>query len=154
MFQLKGRDMKTSNAMRTMIGAWEGCRLEAYRDPVGIWTIGYGHTGPDVKPGQRIDESEADRLLAADLARFEAQVTDMADDATNQQQFDALISFCYNLGPAALGDSTLLRLHNAGDYTGAAAQFVRWNHAGGKVLAGLTRRREEEAAVYQHGQYA
>ena len=144
--------MKTSNAMRAMIGAWEGCRLTAYHDPVGVLTIGYGHTG-NVHEGQCISEAEADQLLAQDLARFEAAVEDLTD-TVSQQQFDALVSFAFNVGQTALADSTLLRLHNSGDYAGAAAQFERWIHAGGRVLPGLVRRRKGEAAVYQTGTYA
>lgn len=146
--------MKTSNAMRMLIEGFEGCRLEPYQDSVGVWTIGYGHTGEDCYAGcDPISQQQADQLLAADLGRFEDAVNGMASDQTSQQQFDAMISFAYNLGEGALRGSTLLRLHNAGDYAGAAGQFGRWNHAGGRVLAGLTRRRAAEAAVYANGNY-
>lgn len=146
--------MQTSNAMRMLIEGFEGCRLEPYQDSVGVWTIGYGHTGEDCYAGcDPISQQQADQLLAADLQRFEAGVTHMASQATSQQQFDAMVSFAYNLGETALRGSTLLRLHNAGDYAGAAQQFGRWNHAGGRVLAGLTRRRAAEAAVYANGDY-
>lgn len=146
--------MQTSSTMRALIEGFEGCRLEPYQDSVGVWTIGYGHTGEDCYAGcDPISQQQADQLLAADLQRFETAVTGMASGQTSQQQFDAMISFAYNLGEGALRGSTLLRMHNAGDYAGAAGQFGRWNHAGGRVLAGLTRRRAAEAAVYANGDY-
>ena len=95
----------------------------------------------------------ADQLLAADLERFEDAVNGMVADQTSQQQFDAMVSFAYNLGESALRGSTLLRMHNSQDYNGAAGQFGRWNHAGGRELPGLTRRRAAEAAVYANGDY-
>ena len=145
----------TSNAMRQSIEGWEGCQLQPYADAVGVPTIGYGHCGDDVSLDMDpITQEMADQLLAADLGRFETAVNGMVADATSQQQFDALVSFSYNLGESALRGSTLLRLHNAGDYDGAAQQFGRWNHAGGRVLAGLTRRRAGEAAVYATGDYS
>ena len=145
----------TSFPMRQLIEQWEGCRLEPYQDSVGVWTQGFGHTGDDVYEGcDPISQQQADQLLAADLGRFETAVNGMVADATQQQQFDAMVSFSYNLGEGALRGSTLLRMHNSGDYDGAAQQFGRWNHAGGRVLAGLTRRRAGEAAVYATGDYS
>lgn len=135
-----------------MIAEFEGLRLAAYRDAVGVLTIGYGHTGADVKPGMRITAEEADRLLTRDLERFERAVESYAEKI-EQHQFDALVSFAYNLGEGSLKGSTLLKLHNAGEYNAAAREFQRWNHAGGRVLAGLTRRREAEAKVYDGGDY-
>jgi lysozyme len=140
--------------MRQLIEGFEGCRLEPYQDSVGVWTIGYGHTGDDCYKGcDPIAQEQADQLLQADLARFETAVNGMVSDATTQQQFDAMVSFAYNLGEGSLRQSTLLRMHNSGDYRGAAGQFGRWNHAGGRVLAGLTRRRAAESAVYASGNY-
>jgi lysozyme len=145
----------TSAPMRQLIEGWEGLRLEPYADAVGVATVGYGHTGDDVSLDMDpITQNQADQLLAADLQRFEDGVNAMVADATSQQQFDAMTSFAYNLGESALRGSTLLRLHNAGDYAGAAEQFGRWNHAGGRVLPGLTRRRAGEAAVYAQGDYS
>lgn len=131
-----------------LIQQFEGLRLKAYQDAVGVWTIGYGHTGPDVTPGLVISQAQADALLARDLSRFEAGVTRLALVPLNQNQFDALVSFSYNLGLGSLQNSTLLRLLNQRDYAGAAAQFPRWNKAGGKVLPGLTRRRAAEQALF------
>lgn len=147
------KEVRTSEPMRMMIAQFEGLKLEAYRDAVGVLTIGYGHTGKDVRVGQRITADEADRLLAADLERFERAVESYADKV-EQHQFDALVSFAYNLGEGALKGSTLLKLHNSGEYNAAAREFQRWNHAGGRVLAGLTRRREAEARVYDRGDYS
>lgn len=145
--------MQTSPQMRKLIEGFEGCRLDPYQDSVGVWTIGYGHTGDDVYGGcGAIDQATADQMLADDLADFESAVASLCP-ITTQQQFDALVSFAYNLGSGALQGSTLRRMHNAKDYNGAAGQFGRWNHAGGRVLAGLTRRRASEAAVYAHGNY-
>lgn len=142
--------MVTSQEMRARIEAWEGCRLTAYRDMVGVLTIGYGHTGADVHEGQQITAAEADQLLMSDLHRFEVAVAKLAP-RTTPGQFDALVSFAFNLGSGALQSSTLLRLHNAGDYAGAAAQFVRWDHAGGREVAGLKARRIAESQVYLGG---
>lgn len=145
--------MQTSAEMRRMISEWEGCKLVAYRDPVGIWTIGVGHTGPEVGPGMRISPQEADDILSKDLARFERAVERLLP-TTTQAQFDALVSFAFNCGEGALRDSTLRKHHNAGNYDAASREFQRWNKAGGQVLAGLTRRRAGEAAVYATGAYA
>ncbi|QOZ81965.1 MULTISPECIES: lysozyme [Chromobacterium] len=131
-----------------LIQQFEGLRLKAYQDAVGVWTIGYGHTGPDVTPGLVITQAQADALLARDLSRFETGVTRLVQVPLNQNQFDALVSFSYNLGLGSLQNSTLLRLLNQRDYAGAAAQFPRWNKAGGKVLPGLTRRRAAEQALF------
>jgi len=145
--------MRTSAAGQALIARFEGLRLDAYRDAVGVWTIGYGHTAaagaPRPAAGMRITAAEADAILARDLARFEAAVDRLVTVALGQTEFDALVSFAFNLGEGNLAASTLLRRLNAGDRAGAAAEFARWNKAGGKVLAGLTRRRAEEAALFR-----
>ena len=144
----------TTAPMRMMIESFEGLRLAPYQDSVGVWTVGFGHTGDDVYEGSDpISQETADQLLQADLARFESAVNGMVSDDTSQQQFDAFVSFSYNLGSGALSGSTLLRMHNAGDVQGATGQFGRWVHAGGRVLAGLVRRRQAEAMVYSQGDY-
>lgn len=131
-----------------LIKDFESLQLKAYRDPVGIWTIGYGSTGAHVKPSMVITEAQADELLKRDLDRFERGVAGMVNSATDPQ-FDALVSFAFNVGVNAAGRSTLIRLHNAGDYDGAANQFARWNKAGGQILRGLTRRRAAESQLYR-----
>lgn len=133
-----------------LIKDFEGLRLKAYPDPGtggAPWTVGFGHTGPDVKPGLVITMDRANELLAADLAKFEDFVTNHAGTCTDNQ-FAALVSFAYNCGPQNLAESTLLRMHRDGQYGTAAMQFTRWNKAAGRVMAGLTRRRAAEAALY------
>ncbi len=130
-----------------IIRKYEGLRLTAYLCPAKVWTIGYGSTGPHVKPGLTITEAAADALLRNDLARFEAAVARGAPKSS-QAQFDAMVSLAFNIGETAFLGSTLLRKHNAGDYGGARAEFARWNKSGGKVLAGLSNRRAAEAALY------
>jgi len=125
----------------------EGLRLQAYKCPAGVPTIGYGSTGPHVKMGFTLTETEAEAMLLEDLDRFERGVASTAGHMT-PGQFSALVSFSFNVGLKALQDSTLLRLHNAGKYTEAVEQFARWNRAGSKVLPGLTKRRAAEAKLY------
>ena len=146
--------LATSTQMRQMIEAWEGLRLQAYRDIVGVLTIGYGHTGPDVHEGQDITDAEADTLLSGDLHKFELAVGSMVGFAkTTQQQFDAMVSFSYNLGSGALKGSTLLRQHLAGNYEAAANEFPKWDHAGGVENEAILKRRDAEAEVYLNGAY-
>lgn len=139
--------MHISEKGLALIRQAEGLRLSAYKCPAGIATIGYGHTA-GVKMGQSIDKAEAERLLRGDVASFELSVLGIVSVPLSQGQFDALVSFAYNLGASALKGSTLLRLLNAGLYADAANQFGRWNKAGGKVLAGLTARRAAERALF------
>lgn len=131
-----------------LIRQFEGLALKAYRDPVGILTIGYGSTGPHVHEGMTITPAEADALLRKDLERFERGVAKMAGEMT-PGQFSALVAFSFNVGLKALQDSTLLKLHRTGDHAAAAGQFPRWNRAGGKVLKGLTKRRAAERDLYR-----
>jgi lysozyme len=143
--------MKINERGLSIIKRFEGLRLEAYRCPAGILTIGYGHTGSDVREGQIITPGEADRLLAADVARFERGVEALASPC-NANQFSALVGFSFNLGLLTLQKSTLLKKHKAGDFDGAERQFAAWNKArvhGQLVpLAGLTARREAERMLY------
>ena len=130
-----------------LIKSFEGLELESYLCPAGIWTIGYGHTG-NVRKGQKITKKEADELLDVDLSVFRKGVRNLVKVPLNQNQFGALVSFAYNVGLGNLKTSTLLRLLNEGNYTGAADQLLRWNKSKGKVLTGLVRRREAERAVF------
>lgn len=139
----------TGQKGKDLIKSFEGLRLKAYPDPAtgGMpWTIGYGHT-IGVKPGDIITEAQADTFLDSDLARFERAVNNLCP-TTTQNQFDALVSFAFNLGAANLEESTLRKKHNAGDFSGAKAEFAKWNRAAGKEMAGLTRRRAAEAQLY------
>lgn len=147
--------MRISEKGIGLIKAFEGCSLTAYPDPGtggSPWTIGYGWTRPvdgkPVKPGMKIDQATADRLLKTGLVSYENDVLKIVKLKLTQGQFDALVSFAYNVGSRALSTSTLLKKLNAGDHSGAAAEFLRWNKAGGKVLTGLTRRREAERALF------
>lgn len=139
--------MITSPNGIALIKEFEGLELKAYRDSVGVLTIGYGTTN-GVFEGQVIDQSKAEKFLAEDLYRFETCVSKLVKVAIAQNQFDALVCFAYNVGCSNLASSTLLKKLNTGDYVGAAEQFPRWNKAGGKVLNGLTRRREAEKALF------
>lgn len=144
--------MQTSDKGIALIKEFEGCKLTAYQDSIGVWTIGYGWTQPvDGKPiraGMTIKQETAERLLKTGLVSYESDVSRLVKVGLTQGQFDALVSFTYNLGARSLSTSILLRKLNAGDYAGAADEFLRWNKAGGKVLNGLTRRREAERALF------
>ncbi|AXE28664.1 muraminidase [Chromobacterium phragmitis] len=140
--------MQTSDNGVNLIKRFEGLRLQAYQDAVGVWTIGYGHTGPEVHAGLCVSDEQAEQLLRQDLSRFEQGVASLVKVALNQNQFDALISFSYNLGLGNLQSSTLLRLLNQGDYQGAAGQFPLWDKAGGKTEPGLQKRRQAEQALF------
>ncbi|ANF79336.1 TPA: lysozyme [Salmonella enterica] len=135
-----------------LIKEFEGCSLTAYKDSVGVLTIGYGWThavdGKPLRNGMTIDQATAERLLKTGLVGYENDVLKLVRVKLTQGQFDALVSFAYNLGARSLSTSTLLKKLNAGDYAGAADEFPRWNKAGGKVLNGLTRRREAERALF------
>ena len=137
-----------SDAGIALTKGFEGLRLTAYRDCGGVLTIGYGHTGPDVVEGMTIDEAEAEALLRADMQSAVDCVNRGVTAAIAQNQFDALVDFCFNVGCGAFLNSTLLRKVNATDFAGAAAQFALWVHAGGEVVAGLVRRRKLEAEMF------
>ena len=134
-----------------LIKKFEGCKLKAYPDPAtggDPWTIGFGHTGPDVFPGLVISQDLADKLLLKDLEKFELGVKNLLKVKVNQYQFASLVSFAFNCGLANLKSSTLLALVNENKPVEAVKQFIRWNKANGKVMAGLTKRREAEALLF------
>lgn len=142
--------MKTGVAGRELIERNEGLRLNAYQDSVGVWTIGFGDTGPDVVEGLTITREEADQRFSRRLAReFEPAVDRVCEGVpTKQGEFDAMVSLAYNIGTGAFAKSSVARMHRAGNTQAAAEAFALWNKAGGRVLAGLTRRRQEEADLY------
>lgn len=143
------RPLQTSAEGIRLIKNYEGLRLEAYSDPVGVLTIGYGHTGPDVYAGMVITESQAEQLLSERLAlEFEPGVRLALTTRPAQHEFDAMVSLAYNIGVPAFQNSTLVTIYNRGDRMGAADQFKRWKFAGGKVLLGLERRRAAERAMF------
>jgi lysozyme len=135
-----------------LIKRFEGCRLEAYRCPAGVLTIGYGHTR-NVKQGQRITQEDADRLLREDAAKIESGVrAALGSVRLADCKIDALVSFAFNVGIGAFGTSTLARKVKVNpDDTSIRSEFLRWVFAGGKRLQGLVRRREEEAKMYFAG---
>lgn len=143
----------TSAAGRAFIQKWEGCRLDAYKDGAGVWTIGYGHTSmagpPKVVPGLRITMAEADAILARDLGRYEAGVSKAVTRVPSQQQFDAMVSLCYNIGEGAFARSSVVRHFNSGDMDKAVASFALFRKSGGKVVQGLVNRRAAEAALFR-----
>ncbi|HEY9700177.1 MAG TPA: lysozyme [Trichocoleus sp.] len=141
-----GRRQINAKGLR-LLKSFEGLRLNAYLDAVGVWTIGYGTTS-GVYPGMQITEAQAEEFLRRDLRRFEATVIDLVSVSLNDDQFSALVSFTYNVGEGAFEDSTLRRLLNQRDYQGAADQFLRWNLGDGVELPGLTRRRRAERALF------
>jgi lysozyme len=138
-----------SDAGWALTKSFEGLALAAYADQGGVWTIGYGHTGRGVYAGLTITEEQAEVFLHGDVAGTVAGVNRMVTAAIRQSQFDALLDFALNLGCATLLRSTLLRLVNAGDFAGAAEQFLLWDHVGGVVVPGLLRRRRAEVELFQ-----
>jgi len=143
-----GDKMNISKEGLALIKKFEGCELEAYRCPAGVWTIGFG-TIKDVKEGDRITKDEANHLLEEEMIEYESYINDMVDVPLEQNQFDALCSWVFNLGPKNLSESTLLRVLNDGKYDEVPQQMKRWNKANGEVLTGLIRRREAEALLFQ-----
>ena len=126
---------------------FEGCKLTAYQDSVGVWTIGYGHT-KGVLEGMTITQEGAEQLLQTELEEYEGYIEKYVTVPLTQNQFDALVVWVYNLGPTNFRNSTLLKELNAGNYNAAGQEITRWNKAGGKVLAGLVKRREAEAQLF------
>ena len=144
--------MKINAAGLDLIKRWEGLRLTAYQDSVGIWTIGYGHTAeagpPAPKTGMKITEKEATDILARDLGQYERAVTKAISVAPTSNQFAAMTSLCFNIGPTNFAKSSVVRRMNEGNPKAAADAFLLWNKAGGKVLKGLTARREDEKKLF------
>lgn len=152
--------MNPSEACIALVKQFEGYAKElpdggaiAYPDPGTNgppWTIGFGSTGPDIHRGTVWTRAQCEARLADDLNKFSSGVSAAIGSAeTTQHQFDAMLSLAYNVGLANFKSSTLLKKHKAGDYSGAAAEFAKWNRAAGRVMAGLTRRREAEATLYR-----
>ena len=128
--------------------SFEGCRTVAYRDSVGVLTIGYGHTGPDVYLGQVITQEQAQALLQQDVQTAVACVNQNVKVPLTQNEFDALVDFTFNEGVNAFKESTLLKDLNVGNYAAAAAQFTLWVNAGGHRLPGLVERRQAEHDLF------
>ncbi len=143
---------KINKASLDLIKSFEGLRLNAYQDSVGVWTIGYGHTAmaglPKPVRGMSITTQEAEALLLSDLKKYEKPVIDLVKVPLNDNQYGALVSFVYNLGAGNFKGSTLLKKLNQGDYKSVPNEMMKWDKAGGKRLAGLTRRRKEEGKLF------
>ena len=140
--------MNISNEGISLIKKFEGCELEAYQDAVGVWTIGYGHT-KNVKEGLTVSKEQADNMLLNELDEYCEHVEKAVTVDLKQCEFDALVSWTYNLGPTNLNNSTMLKVLNNKEYNEVPNQIMRWNKAGGKVLQGLVRRREAEALLFE-----
>tara|TARA_R110001583_G_scaffold42056_3_gene133683 strand:- start:355 stop:807 length:453 start_codon:yes stop_codon:yes gene_type:complete len=140
--------MTISEEGLALLKKFEGCELKAYQDSVGVWTIGYGHT-KEVKEGDQINKDEAEHLLAEEMPEYEGYINSYVDVPLEQNQFDALTCWVYNLGPTNLRNSTLLTVLNQERYTDVPREIKRWNKAGGKVLKGLIRRRDAEALLFE-----
>lgn len=140
--------MKISGDCLSLVEGSESCRLTAYPDPVGLWTIGYGHTGKNVFPGMVINHDQAIALLESDLSAAEKAVNYLVDVPLTQHQFDALVDFVFNVGGGNFMHSSLLKYLNSKDYVSADAEFKKWDFASGKKLPGLTIRRAAEAALF------
>ena len=139
--------MKLGERGTEILKYFEGCKLTAYQDSVGVWTIGYGHT-KGVYDGMTITQDQAEQMLLSELEENEGYIENMVTVPLTQNQFDALVVWIYNLGPTNFRNSTLLKELNAGNYNAAGQEITRWNKAGGKVLAGLVKRREAEAELF------
>lgn len=139
--------MNINKAGLDLIKEFEGLRLNAYADIVGVWTIGYGHT-KGVKKGQKITEAQAEEFLKSDLKWAEEAVSTLVSPPLNENQFAALVSLIFNIGASAFKRSTLLKKLNAGDFHGACMQFKSWSYAGGNFVPGLQRRRLKEMDLF------
>ncbi|MBW7981554.1 lysozyme [Enterobacillus tribolii] len=144
--------MQISDAGIALIKQFEGCELKAYQDAAGVWTIGYGWTqlvdGKKIREDMTITQRTAERLLRCGVVQYEQGVNKLLKVGVTQGQYDALVSFAYNLGVRALGTSTLLKKLNDGDTQGAAEEFMKWTKVGGMQLAGLFMRRTAERALF------
>ena len=145
----------SEGGLNALTKPFEGCKLTAYRCPAGILTIGYGHTSaagaPEVKEGMTITQEDANRILAADMVKFENDVKSLVKVELTQHQFDVLVDFCYNAGKGNLASSTLLKCVNAGQFEKVPTELQKWTRGGGKVLPGLVRRRNAESEWWTTG---
>lgn len=136
------------NPTADFIAQFEGCRLKAYLCPAGVWTCGFGSTGPDINESTVWTQEEAAERFASDLEKFKAGVSALVKVALTPGQLTALISFAYNLGLGSLERSSLLSRLNACDQAGAADEFLKWVHVNGKELPGLVARRAAERKLF------
>ena len=139
--------LKAFEGLHALKQGSEGVYVEAYLDPVNVWTIGWGCT-EDIHEGMKITVTQAEEMLKKELDKFEAAVANAVQVQINENQFSALVCFSYNVGARALFESTLLKLLNQGKFQEAADQFLRWDKAGGQVFLGLSRRRRSERSLF------
>ena len=144
--------MSINKAGLALVKRFEGFRGKAYKCPAGVWTIGYGHTSkagpPAVRPGMKITKTEAEDLLGHDLVKYELAVKGAVKVPINENQYAALVSFCYNIGPGGFRSSSALRYLNKGQHDKVPARMALWNKGGGRVLQGLVRRRRAEGDLF------
>lgn len=138
----------TSNGLH-LTQQFESCRLTAYQDVKGVWTIGWGHTGPEVVEGLIWSQAQADEALQNDIQWAVNVVNHLVTFQLTQDEFSATTDFVFNVGSGNFASSTLLKDLNAGNLTAAAAQFDLWDHASGQIVAGLLRRRQAETSEFQ-----
>lgn len=141
--RIKAAALALSASALVGIASWEGFVGSAYQDIVGVWTIGFGTT-EGVKAGQKIDPVKALQRKISDVQKFEGAIKQCVTVPLHQYEYDSYLSLAYNIGPNAFCNSTLVRKLNASDYAGACKEILRWDRAGGKVVRGLTNRREAE----------
>ena len=140
--------MKISEDGLELIKKFEGCETTAYQDSVGVWTIGFGHT-KGVEEGQTCSIEDAESMLADEMDEYEGYINNMVKVDLQQHEFDALVAWVYNLGPTNLGESTMLKVLNGGQFDRVPDEMNRWTRAGGEILEGLVRRRQAEALMFQ-----
>ena len=142
-------------AIEYLVKQFEGLKLNSYRCPAGVCTIGYGHTSvagaPEVHDGMKITQQQADDILHRDLVKYEVAVERLLHQPVTQHQFDALVDFAYNAGINNLEKSSLLKKVNAAQFNDVPAELMKWTKGGGKTLPGLVRRRQAEAAWWSKG---
>jgi lysozyme len=143
------KKMKISEDGLELIKKFEGCETTAYQDSVGVWTIGFGHT-KGVEEGQTCSVEDAESMLADEMDEYEGYVNNMVKVELQQHEFDALVAWVYNLGPTNLGESTMLKVLNGGQFDRVPDEMNRWTRAGGKILEGLVRRRQAESLMFQN----
>ena len=140
--------MKISKDGLELIKKFEGCETTAYQDSVGVWTIGFGHT-KGVEEGQTCSIEDAESMLADEMDEYEGYINNMVKVDLQQHEFDALVAWVYNLGPTNLGESTMLKVLNGGQFERVPDEMNRWTRAGGEILEGLVRRRQAESLMFQ-----
>ena len=141
--------MKISEDGLELIKKFEGCETTAYQDSVGVWTIGFGHT-KGVEEGQTCSIEDAESMLANEMDEYEGYINNMVKVDLQQHEFDALVAWVYNLGPTNLGESTMLKVLNGGQFDRVPDEMNRWTRAGGDILEGLVRRRQAESLMFQN----